>query len=267
MPNSVFSPVANTTARPVPEATLVPMNTRFGMLMVASSSSMMGSAVLRTESDSPVRAMLLVESSYCRTRRASALMLSPSSSTMTSPGTRSAAATMVTSPSRMTLAFDGTSFCSASVAFSARYSWKKPMVALSRTTREDRDRDVDVVLPAGARGEHGGDEDEDRRHLKHDGEQAGELVEELVDDRPTDLGRQHVLAVLGQPSERLILGEPLGRRAQRLVDVVVGQGPDISRYWFSHVSGGTPACCWFVLAAASRRGLPTIVDAALSSGR
>ena len=133
-PNSVLSPVANTTARPVPEATLVPMNTRFGMLMVASSSSMIGSAVLRTASDSPVRAMLLVESSYCRTRRASALMLSPSSSTMTSPGTRSVAATMVTSPSRMTLAFDGTSFCSASVAFSARYSWKKPMVALSSTT-------------------------------------------------------------------------------------------------------------------------------------
>ena len=41
---------------------------------------------------------------------------------------------MVTSPSRMTLALDGTSFCSASVAFSARYSWKKPMVALSSTT-------------------------------------------------------------------------------------------------------------------------------------
>ena len=53
---------------------------------------------------------------------------------MTSPGTRSAAATIVTSPSRTTLAFGGTSFCSASVAFSARYSWKKPMVAFSSTT-------------------------------------------------------------------------------------------------------------------------------------
>ena len=133
-PNSVLSPVAKTTALPVPEATLVPMNTRLGMLMVASSSSMIASAVLRTASDSPVRAMLLVESSYWRSTRASALMLSPSSRTMMSPGTRSAAATIVTSPSRMTLAFDGTSFCSASVAFSARYSWKKPMVAFSRTT-------------------------------------------------------------------------------------------------------------------------------------
>ena len=126
--------MANTTARPVPEATLVPMKTRLGMLMVASSSSTIASAVLRTASDSPVRAMLLVESSYWRTRRASALMLSPSSRAMTSPGTSSAAATIVTSPSRITLAFDGTSFCSASVAFSALYSWKKPMVALSRTT-------------------------------------------------------------------------------------------------------------------------------------
>ena len=104
------------------------------MLMTASSSSRMGSSVLRTASDSPVRAMLLVESSYWRMRRASALTLSPSSSTMRSPGTRSAAATTVTSPSRTTLALAGTSFCSASVAFSARYSWKKPMTPLSSTT-------------------------------------------------------------------------------------------------------------------------------------
>ena len=53
---------------------------------------------------------------------------------MRSPGTSSAAATIVTSPSRTTLALAGTSFCSASVAFSARYSWKKPIVALSTTT-------------------------------------------------------------------------------------------------------------------------------------
>ena len=32
------------------------------------------------------------------------------------------------------MALAGTSFCSASVAFSARYSWKKPIVALSSTT-------------------------------------------------------------------------------------------------------------------------------------
>ena len=51
-----------------------------------------------------------------------------------SPGTRSAAATIVTSPSRTTLALAGTSFCSASVAFSARYSWKKPMTPFSSTT-------------------------------------------------------------------------------------------------------------------------------------
>ena len=133
-PNSVLRPVANTTACPVPEATLVPMKTRFGMLMVARSSSTRGSAVLRTASDSPVRAMLMVDISYWRTRRASALIASPSSRTITSPGTRSAAATIVTSPSRTTLAFAGTSFCSASVAFSARYSWKKPMAAFSTTT-------------------------------------------------------------------------------------------------------------------------------------
>ncbi len=92
------------------------------MLMVASSSSTIESAVLRTASDSPVRAMLMVDISYWRMSRASAEMLSPSSSCTTSPGTRSATATIVTSPSRTTLALAGTSFCSASVAFSARYS-------------------------------------------------------------------------------------------------------------------------------------------------
>ena len=133
-PNSVLSPVAKTTAWPVPEATLVPMNTRLGMLMVASSSSTMGSEVLRTASDSPVRAMLMVDISYWRMSRASAEMLSPSSSCTRSPGTRSATATIVTSPSRTTLALAGTIFCRASVAFSARYSWKKPMVAFNSTT-------------------------------------------------------------------------------------------------------------------------------------
>ena len=104
------------------------------MLMMASSSSTIESAVLRTASDSPVRAMLMVDISYWRMSRASAEMLSPSSSCTRSPGTRSATATIVTSPSRTTLALAGTIFCSASVAFSARYSWKKPMVAFSSTT-------------------------------------------------------------------------------------------------------------------------------------
>ncbi len=133
-PNSVLRPVLKTTARPVPAATVVPMNTMLGMLMAASSSSMIGSEVLRTASDSPVRAMLMVDISYWRITRASALMLSPSSRTMTSPGTRSAAATIVTSPSRTALALAGTIFCSASVAFSALYSWKKPMTPLRMTT-------------------------------------------------------------------------------------------------------------------------------------
>ena len=91
LPNSVSRPVAKTTAWPVPDDTLVPMNTRLGMLIVARSSSRIGSAVLRTASDSPVRAMLLVDISYWRTSRASALMLSPSSSWIRSPGTSSAA--------------------------------------------------------------------------------------------------------------------------------------------------------------------------------
>ncbi len=64
----------------------------------------------------------MVDISYWRMSRASAEMLSPSSSCTRSPGTRSATATIVTSPSRTTLALAGTIFCSASVAFSARYS-------------------------------------------------------------------------------------------------------------------------------------------------
>ncbi len=156
-PNWVSRPVAKTTAWPVPEATLVPMKTRFGMLMMASSSSTIESAVLRTASDSPVRAMLMVDISYWRMSRASAEMLSPSSSCTRSPGTRSATATIVTSPSRTTLAFWGTIFCNASVAFSARYSWKKPMVAFSSNDADDGDGDVDIVLAARAVRQHGGD--------------------------------------------------------------------------------------------------------------
>ena len=194
-PNSVLRPVAKTTARPVPAATLVPMNTRLGMLIVASSSSMIGSAVLRTASDSPVRAMLLVDISYWRTRRASALMLSPSSSTIMSPGTRSAAATIVTSPSRTTLALAGTSFCSASVAFSARYSWKKPMVALSSTT--PMMATVTLMLswrlaPVDSRAAMKTSRAATSSMIAN---RRGELVEELEDDRAPDLGGQHVVPV------------------------------------------------------------------------
>ena len=96
---------------------------------------------------------------------------------------------------------------------------------------DDRDGDVDVVLAAGAGGEHGGGEHEDRRHLEHDREQAGELVEELEDDRPTDLGGQHVLAVFLQACEGVVFGKAFRRGAQVFVDALFGERPDVGHRW------------------------------------
>ena len=132
-PNSVSAPVAKTTARAVPEATLVPAKTRLRAWMRGTSSSI-GTDWRRTGSDSPVSAASFVASSAAAIRRQSAEIASPSASSTTSPGTRSAASTSAGAPSRSTCARAGSSRLSASAVRSARYSWTNPMIALSRTT-------------------------------------------------------------------------------------------------------------------------------------
>ena len=224
-PNSVFSPVAKTTAPPgargharahedevrhVDRRQLL-LDDRVGRLAHAS--------------DSPVRAMSFVETSYWRTRLASALMLSASSRAMTSPGTRSAAATMVTSPSRTTLALAGTSFCSASVAFSARYSWKNPMVAFSSTTAMIAMVTLMLSWRLAPVESMAAMNDEDRRDLSM-------IAKRLVNwstnrkrwaGRPWPAARScRAAAAARRPRPR----RGLGRGAQRLVDAVVGERPD-----------------------------------------
>ena len=104
LPNSVSMPMRVTTARPVPSETDVPAKMRLGVSAWVRSSSKTASEVLRTGLDSPVSVDWLTCRSEARTTRASAEILSPSASTITSPGTRSSARILCSWPSRTTVA-------------------------------------------------------------------------------------------------------------------------------------------------------------------
>ena len=226
-PNSVLSPVANTTARPVPEATLVPMNTRFGMLMVASSSSTIAIGGLADrvrlagEGDVVGRELVLAHEASIGADAVALLEHDDVAGDEVGGGDDGDVSVADDLGVRRHELLQRLGGLLGAVLL------EEADGRVEQHDAQDRDGDVDVVLPAGAGGEHGGDEDEERRHLKHDGEQAGELVEELVDDRPADLRRQDVLAVLREARERLVLGETLRRGTERLVDPVVGQRPDV----------------------------------------
>jgi len=124
-PNSVFMPVAMTTARPVPLETLVPSKIRLGISKRVRPSSRTGSWDLRTGLDSPVSVDWLTCMSLAAIKRASAEMRAASSMIITSPGTRSSARICTSLPSRMTRALAGSMFFSASVALPARNSCQK----------------------------------------------------------------------------------------------------------------------------------------------
>ncbi len=126
-----------------------------------------------------------------------------------------------TSPSRTTLAVAGTSLRSASVAFSARYSCRKPMAALRMTTPMMAKVTLRLSLRSGAVGEQRGDEHQHGRHLEQDREELGELGRELVDERLARLLRQHVGAVRAQALEGLGGAETPGRGAQLGVDLLL----------------------------------------------
>ena len=103
-PSSVLIPVAVTTARPRPEATIVPM---WSMFSRSASGAAWGSTIrglFATVCDSPVSAASCVNSELADVRRASAGTLSPASISIRSPGTSSRAGTTVVSPSRTTRA-------------------------------------------------------------------------------------------------------------------------------------------------------------------
>ena len=64
------------------------------------------------------------------------------------------------------------------------------------------------------------------RRLEHDGEERLELVEEAEDDRPPDLGRQRVAAVLLEAAEGLVFGQAPGRGLQTVEDLFCRETPD-----------------------------------------
>ena len=132
-PNSVASPVANTTALPVPAVTEVPMNTP-SRASAAAVPAFAGSAVRPDGWLSPVSAAISTDSACASITRASADTASPASSTMTSPGTRSSAPISASSPPRSTRAACGTIACSASAVRSAMCSCTNPISAFSTTT-------------------------------------------------------------------------------------------------------------------------------------
>ncbi len=144
-PNWVLLPVAKTTPCPLPASTSVPEYT-----MLSASKSVPaaeGWAVLVKTSDSPVRVALLTFRSCVSTRRRSAGTLSPSCRITTSPSTSKSTGTSVISPARSAFACSGSRLSSASVAFSARYSWTKLKVPLIKIIATIAQPSVDMFSP------------------------------------------------------------------------------------------------------------------------
>ncbi len=131
-PISVSMPVPVTTARPTPRATAVPLNTML-CRSPREPSSASGVTVLVTASDSPVSEASCTCSEEALIRRASAATASPSPSTRTSPGTRSAAGIVASLPSRSTVALAAVMSARAATASAALFSCTKPMTALAST--------------------------------------------------------------------------------------------------------------------------------------
>ena len=111
-------PVAKTTARALPETTVVPASTM--LVLCSASSQRQGAASRTTGTDSPVTVALLTRTENASITRQSAATKSPASSAITSPGTRSAAGLCSKTPSRITRTWCGNNFSKAASAFSAR---------------------------------------------------------------------------------------------------------------------------------------------------
>ena len=131
-PISVSMPVAVTTARPVPCAIAVPLNTIFKRSPNAAACANVAGS-LSTATLSPVSEASCTCSAAASNRRASAPTASPSASTNTSPRTNSALGTCFTAPSRNTLEFASVMRASAATAFCALASSAYPRPPLSKT--------------------------------------------------------------------------------------------------------------------------------------
>ncbi len=90
-------------------------------------------AFLSTGADSPVKIASSTLKSAVSNNRASAAMRSPASRRRISPATISLAGMMISLPPLSTRAFGAISFSMASMAFSERYSWTKPITAFRAT--------------------------------------------------------------------------------------------------------------------------------------
>ena len=86
-----------------------------------------------TGRDSPVRAASSTSRFLTRIKRRSAGTLSPLCNVTISPGANPSADTAMDCPFLRAVAASGIMAASASIAFPARYSWTKPMIALMIT--------------------------------------------------------------------------------------------------------------------------------------
>ena len=133
-PISVPIPVAVMTISARPRVTVVFMNARHRRSPRATPSRSIGAVCLVAGRLSPVSAASSISRLFANNNRPSAGTRSPASKTTMSPGTKSAAATVSISPLRLTRARITSIFVNASRARSARFSWTKPITALSTTT-------------------------------------------------------------------------------------------------------------------------------------
>ena len=133
-PTSVCAPVANTTARPVPAATVVALKRRLFRSASGVVSSSTTSARFEIGSDSPVSAASSTRRSTVEMSRASAGTRCPALTSMMSPGTTVCASMSRSCPVRTTDARGVSSSSSASMARRARHSVRKPMSVLMTRT-------------------------------------------------------------------------------------------------------------------------------------
>ena len=132
-PSSVSLPVVTTTPVARPDTTIVPenaMHSRSPTVALPETASVFFSA----GTDSPVSAASSVRRFFASTSRKSAGILSPNSSSTTSPGTSCSAGSMRVSPPRTVRASAESMLRIESSAFSALPSWMNPKSPLRTTT-------------------------------------------------------------------------------------------------------------------------------------
>jgi len=111
------------------------------------SGSLHGSASREAGSDSPVTVALFTRTPNASTSRQSAGRMSPASSRIRSPGTRSLAGSSRTAPERMTFVAFGKSFLRAASACPARYACQNENTPLIKITPTIANPSVAIPCP------------------------------------------------------------------------------------------------------------------------